>query len=127
MNYNILFVDDEDSILRLLSKAFSRSGYRALTANSGEAALKVLQDEEVHVMFFDLNMPGMSGLELCRHVKRERPMDLVFALTGYASLFELAECREVGFDDYFKKPADLPLLLQVAKNAFEKRNRWKKG
>lgn len=127
MNNKILFVDDEENILRLLTRVFTRAGHQVLTATSAEAALKLLQDEDVHVMFFDLNMPGMSGLELCRHVKRERPMDVVFALTGYANLFELSECREAGFDDYFKKPADLKLLQEVAKAAFEKQNRWKRG
>ncbi|GAB6905376.1 Response regulator with CheY-like receiver, AAA-type ATPase, and DNA-binding domains [Desulfosarcina cetonica] len=127
MNNTILFVDDEENILKLLEKAFTKVGYAVKTARSGEKALEILQNEDIHVMFFDLNMTGMSGLELCRQVKQARPMDMVFALTGYASLFELSECREVGFDDYFKKPVDLKLLRRVAKDAFEKRARWKKG
>jgi len=76
---------------------------------------------------FDLNMPGLSGIELCRQVKHERPMDQVFALTGYASLFELSECREAGFEDYFKKPTDLDMLKDAVHQAFEKRSRWRKG
>ena len=123
----VLFVDDEPGILMTLEKAFTRDGYAVRTADSGEAALALLQAEDIHVMFLDLNMPGMSGIELCRRIKQERPMDIVFSLTGYASLFELSECREAGFDDYFKKPADLKLLKAAAQAAFEKQNRWKKG
>lgn len=123
----ILFVDDEKPILSMLEKAFAKAGCQVRTAQTAHEALSILQDEEIHVMFFDLNMPGISGLELCRQVRRERPMDMIFALTGYAGLFELSECREAGFDDYFKKPADLKLLRETVHMAFEKRRRWKKG
>ena len=78
-------------------------------------------------MFFDLSMPDMNGLELCCQVRQSRPVDLIFALTGYSSLFELAECRGIGFDDYFTKPADLKLLKQVVEDAFEKQRRWRRG
>jgi CheY-like chemotaxis protein len=96
----ILFVDDEKPILSMLEKAFSKEGYQVSTAQTADAALSILQDKDIHVMFFDLKMPGISGLELCRQVRRERPMDMIFALTGYTSLFELSEYREAGFDDY---------------------------
>ncbi len=124
---SILFVDDEVAILKMLDRSFSRAGYTVHRAQSGEAALRVLQQESIHVMFFDLNMPGMNGIDLCRRLRPERPMDMIYALTGYARLFELAECREAGFDDYFKKPADLKLLHATVDAAFEKRNRWKRG
>jgi DNA-binding response OmpR family regulator len=123
----ILFVDDEKPILMMLEKAFSKAGYTVKTADSAEAAMELLNHEPIHVMFLDLNLPGMNGPELCRKIKSERPMDIVYALTGYASLFELSECREAGFDDYFKKPADLKKLKMAAEIAFEKLNRWKKG
>lgn len=123
----VLFVDDEKPLLTMLEKALSRAEYQVRTAQTADAAMSVLQTENIHVMFFDLNMPGTSGIELCRQVRRERPMDMIFALTGYASLFELSECREAGFDDYFKKPADLGLIKETIRTAFEKRRRWKKG
>ena len=123
----LLFVDDEKAVLTVLERSFSHLGYAVHTASSGESALEVLCAEEIHVMFFDLNMPGMSGIELCRQVKAERPMALIFALTGYAGLFELSECREVGFDDYFQKPVDLKLLHTIVQDAMDKQRRWKTG
>jgi DNA-binding response OmpR family regulator len=120
-----LFVDDEPQILSMLGKVFSKAGYQPRMAQSGESVLSILQNEDIHVMFFDLNIPHMSGIELCRRVRRERPMDLIFALTGYAGPFELSECRQAGFDDYFSKPADMQLLKDTASMAFEKRRRWK--
>lgn len=122
----ILVVDDEKAIINLLRQAFSRAGIDAVTAESAEEALAVLEKEDLFVMFLDLNLPGMNGIELCRRIKKERPMAIVFAVTGYASLFELADCREAGFEDYFKKPVDMKLLVKVANDAFEKIERWKK-
>ncbi len=121
----VLVVDDEKAILLLFEKAFSKAGIKAITVTSGEIALEILKKEEINVIFSDLNMEQMDGLELCRKIKKTKPMTIVFAMTGYASLFELADCREAGFDDYFKKPFKLPILIKAAEDAFEKIERWK--
>ena len=123
----ILVTDDEKAILMLFEKAFSRKGFEVRTASSAKEALALLENEEISVMFLDLNMPEMDGLELCRQIKKDRPMSIIYAITGYASMFELVECRDVGFDDYFKKPVDLKKLVDAANDAFEKIKRWKKS
>lgn len=123
----ILIVDDEKAILNLFEKAFTRAGYQVQTASSGEMALSILKDVNIYLMFLDLNMPEMNGLELCRQIKKNMPMAVIYAITGYASLFELVECRDAGFDDYFKKPVNLKILLKAAEDAISKINRWKKG
>jgi len=122
----ILVVDDELAILTALEKVFSRAGYRAYLAETAEEALGILEKENINVMFLDLNLPGMNGVELCRKIRKDRPIAVIHAITGYASLFELTDCREAGFDDYFTKPADMEMLLTAAQNAFEKVDRWKK-
>ncbi len=122
----ILVVDDEKAIVNLLKQAFARAGFEVVTAGSAEEALKVLETEDIYVMFLDLNLPQMNGIELCRRIKKDKPMSVIFAVTGYASLFELVDCREAGFEDYFKKPADIKTLVKVANDAFEKIERWKK-
>lgn len=122
----ILVVDDEKAIVNLLKQAFTRAGFSVVTAESAEAALTVLEQEEIFVMFLDLNLPGMNGIALCQRIKKDKPMAIVFAVTGYASLFELVDCREAGFEDYFKKPADIKTLVKVANDAFERLDRWKK-
>jgi len=122
----ILVVDDELAILTALEKVFSRAGYRAYLAETAEEALGILEKENINVMFLDLNLPEMNGVELCRKIRKDRPIAVIHAITGYASLFELTDCREAGFDDYFTKPADMEMLLTAAQNAFEKVDRWKK-
>ena len=126
MLYNkILVVDDDEAILQLFELAFQKAGFKVSTALCAEDALKLLESENIHVMFLDLNMPGMDGIELCRRIKNNMPMSIIHAVTGYASLFELTDCREAGFDDYFKKPVKIQALIIAAQNAFEKLNRWK--
>lgn len=122
----ILVVDDEKAIINLLIQTFYRAGYTVRSAENAETALKLLETEEIKVMFFDLNMPEMDGVELCKKVKQNMPMSLVYAITGYASLFELAACREAGFEDYFKKPVNIKTLTKTAADSFEKLERWKK-
>lgn len=122
----ILVVDDETSIVNLLKQVFSRAGYDVRSAMNGEDALALLQNEKIHVMFFDLNLPTMNGIELCRKIKKSMPMSIVYAITGYASLFELSDCREAGFEDYFKKPVNIKILIKAADDAFERHERWRK-
>ena len=122
----ILVVDDEVAITDLFEQAFSRAGYLVRSAESAEKAMEVLKQDNIHVMFLDLNLPGMNGVELCERLRKNRPMDIIYAVTGYSSLFELADCLEAGFDDYFQKPVELKTLLKAAQDAFEKIERWKK-
>ena len=122
----LLIVDDEECIRDMLEEAFSRAGYTVRSAENAEEALEVLKQNNVHVMFLDLNLPGMNGVELCKQLRKDRPNDIIYAITGYSSLFELAECREAGFDDYFQKPVELKTLFKAAQDAFEKSERWKK-
>jgi len=67
----------------------------------------------------------MSGLDLCQFVRNNNPIACIFALTGYAHLFDLLRCRQAGLDDYFAKPVPLNVLLKTVKNGFERLGRWK--
>lgn len=124
---NILIVDDEETIRELFSHVLTDAGYSVETAESAEAALELLKDKKIKVMFFDLNLPGMNGVELCQEVRKERPIAVIYAVTGYPSVFELLGCREAGFDDYFKKPVKLDVIKKAADDAFDKIDRWSRG
>ncbi|MBU3949331.1 MAG: response regulator [Proteobacteria bacterium] len=122
---NILIVDDEQFIRDLYSQAFSRAGYKVKTAGSAEEALDILRKDKYLVMFLDLNLPGMNGIDLCRQIRKNYPMAITYAVTGNASLFELSDCRDAGFEDYFIKPVKLSVLFEAADSAFKKLERWK--
>jgi CheY-like chemotaxis protein len=122
----ILVVDDEKQIRDMYSQAFTRAGYEVKTAESAEDALEIFKKEQFWVLFLDLNLPGMNGVDLCREIRKQYPMSIAYAVTGYASLFELSDCRDAGFEDYFTKPASLSDLLEAAEYAFKKLARWRK-
>lgn len=121
----VLIVDDERSILGPLEEMFANSGYEVLAAESAEKALEILSKERIMIMFLDLKLPGMSGVDLCRQIRKNNPIAIVHALTGYVNIFGLMECREAGFDDFFIKPVNMGTLLEAAENAFGKIRRWK--
>jgi CheY-like chemotaxis protein len=123
---NILVVDDEEMIRNLYLEAFTGAGFTVETAESAEAALEIMRKSPFPVLFLDLKLPGMNGVELCRHIRRDWPMTISYAVTGYARLFELHSCREAGFEDYFIKPVKLSDLIEAAEHAFQKVTRWKK-
>ena len=79
----VLFVDDEEIVLRSIERGLLDEPYNKLFARSGEEALEILMCEEVHVMVTDMRMPGMGGHELLKIVKKEYPQIVSIVLSGY--------------------------------------------
>jgi DNA-binding response OmpR family regulator len=126
MKRRILVVDDEEGIRNVLEKAFTRADYDVKCVEDAEQALEVLGKEIYPVMFLDLQLPGMNGIELCQTIRKEHPTGILIAMTGYASVFQIVEARDAGFDDYFLKPFQVNDLLQAAEDSFLKLDRWRK-
>lgn len=122
----ILAIDDEAGMRELFRKIFGDRGYEVHLATSGAEALGILKQTDIDVIFLDLKLFGMNGIELCRQIRRTRPLALIHAMTGWGALFDVEECREAGFDDYFTKPLDFDLLCRVVEDAFAKLGRWRK-
>lgn len=122
----ILVVDDEVSMRDLFQSVFTEAGYEVFLAAGGKEALVILQLHDIDVIFLDLKLFGMNGIELCRQIRKARPVSMIYAITGWSALFEIDECREAGFDDYFEKPLDMNKLLLLVEQAFERLERWKK-
>jgi DNA-binding NtrC family response regulator len=121
----ILVVDDEVSVLAALKETLSSAGYKVLTAKNAEEALKILRTDSIMVMFLDLRLPSMSGIDLCWKIREKDKISIVCAFTGYSTFYGLLECRAAGFDDFFVKPLASKLILKAAEDAFEKLGRWK--
>ncbi len=124
MEKTILIVDDAAPVRELLASALSKRGYSVTAVDSAQAALDRLQESYFHVLFIDLHMPDMSGVELCEKIRRSFPLSFMYAMTAYVSIFALTECREAGFDDYFVKPVNIELFDRAAREAFAKIQRW---
>ena len=80
----ILFVDDEEKVLKSLQRGLLDESYHCLFASGGKQALDLLEQQTVHVICADLRMPGMTGLELLMIVKARYPHTVRLALSGYA-------------------------------------------
>ena len=124
MERKILVVDDEMSVRDLFEDAFCDIGYDVRSAEGAEQALDILKEEYIDVIFLDLKLFGMNGIELCRQIRNSKPISIIYAITGWSTLFEIEECREAGFDDYFTKPVKLDMLFKAVEDAFEKLDRW---
>ena len=126
MAKKILVVDDEASIRNLLKDAFDIEGYDVRLAEGAETAFEILKEENIEVIFLDLKLFGMNGIELCRQIRKNNPLAIIFAMTGWAALYDIEECREAGFDDFFTKPVQTEMLLKAVDGAFERLNRWRR-
>lgn len=126
MKGKILIVDDEESVRELFKGVFTEAGYQVVAAEEGHQALDILKQDEIDVIFLDLKLFGMNGIDLCRQIRITKPVSMIFAITGWAPLFEIDECREAGFDDYFEKPLDMDILKEVVADSFKKLSRWKR-
>ena len=125
MNGRILVVDDDISVRDLFQTVFVDAGYEVVLAESGEEALSILQKQDINVIFLDLKLFGMNGIELCRLIRKFKPVSLIYAMTGWGALNDIEECREACFDDYFNKPVSLYAILKAVEDAFEKLDRWR--
>lgn len=85
----ILFVDDEVRLLRSLEQGMLDEPYDLLFAESGQQALELLEENEVHVIVTDMRMPGISGLDLLKIVKEKYPQIVRLVLSGYTQVTTL--------------------------------------
>ncbi|WP_300673257.1 ATPase, T2SS/T4P/T4SS family [Desulfoluna sp.] len=84
--YAILFVDDEAGVLAAMQRIFRKENYRIFTASSAEEALACLSKETIHVIITDHRMPGITGADLLRQIKKEYPHTIRIMLTGHADV-----------------------------------------
>ena len=106
----ILLVDDEDSVQKLLAYPLERDGYRVIPARDGEEALSRFAAEKVDLVVLDLMLPRMSGLDVCRVVRAERPVPIVM-LTARDEESDKVVGLEIGADDYVTKPFSMRELM----------------
>jgi CheY-like chemotaxis protein len=109
----ILVVDDNAMNVKLMVYLLSGEGYDLRTASDAGEALAILKDFRPLVILMDLQMPGMSGLELARQLKTDpATRDIaIIAVTSYAMKGDEAKAVEAGCDAYITKPIDAKRLL----------------
>ena len=120
MGQKILIVDDEAHIRMLIEQTLEEledEGVEFLTAENGEIALEIIQKENPKLVFLDVMMPKMNGMEVCRRVKKELELKDVFIvlLTAKGQELDRQRGQEVGADVYMTKPFDPEIILSKAK------------
>lgn len=115
---HILVVDDECSICEILGQFLRKSGYNVSTASSGEEALETLKRNGIDLVISDIKMPGMSGVDLLKHVKEYRQTLPVLMTTGFPTLDTAIEALKLGAHDYMTKPFHLEEIGEKVRRAF---------
>ncbi|HOU14922.1 MAG TPA: response regulator transcription factor [Anaerolineae bacterium] len=100
----ILVVDDEASIRFFLKELLEHDGYQVTAVDSGEAALKYIEQEEFDLALIDLMMKGVSGTQVLKELRAQSPDTVVIMLTGHGSLESAVEALRQGAHDYLFKP-----------------------
>lgn len=108
-NKNILIVDDEPKILEVVSSFLENKGYSIFTAENGQQALKVFEQENIALVVLDLMMPGISGEEVCLAIRKKSRVPIIM-LTAKADEDNLLQGLRLGADDYIRKPFSLKEL-----------------
>ncbi len=100
----ILIVDDEEGLREGLSKLLEDEGYAVECAEDGEKALEIVRNTHIDLMLTDMRMPGMSGIELLKQVRKIREEIGVIILTGYGEIESYIEAMNFGAMEYVSKP-----------------------
>ncbi len=127
MEKKILIVDDEAHIRMLIEQTLEEledEGVEFLSAENGEQALELIVAEKPQLVFLDVMMPKLNGMEVCRRVKKELVLDKVFIvlLTAKGQELDRMKGQEVGADVYMTKPFDPEMILAKAREVLGMEN-----
>jgi signal transduction histidine kinase/DNA-binding response OmpR family regulator len=117
----VLIVDDEPSVAEVFHEFLAAQGYALSLAASGEEAVRMLPDLKPDMILTDLNLPGLSGLEVMRAAKTVDPEVCVVVVTGYASASTAIDALRQGAYDYVTKPFDLDDVFQIVERGIANR------
>jgi CheY-like chemotaxis protein len=118
----VLVVDDDPVIRKSFDRVLSARGYAVITAESGQEALNKLSREDYDVVFTDIRMPGMNGLEVAERVKASQPWLPVVIVTGYGTEANEARAEAAGVCGFLRKPLSPELIEYSARQAVRERD-----
>ena len=116
----ILVVDDESGpreSLRMILKPL----YEVHTASNGREALELMRSKDIHVVTLDLNMPGLSGIDVLKEIRKLKPNTEVIVITGYGTLNNAQEAIRFGAGDFISKPFNVADIISIVSKSFERR------
>ena len=128
----VLVVDDEQSILDVVAEAVRLEGCPAVTATGGEEAIRKYWEERPGLVFLDVKMPGVDGIEILRQIKQKNKKAVIVMMTGYPAIGDAVTALKEGALDYLEKPFDIQQVVEimrktVSKSKKEERQRGQEG
>jgi CheY-like chemotaxis protein len=118
----ILVVDDDPVVAKSFKRVLAAKGYAVITAENGEDALKKLGAEKYDLVFTDIKMPGMSGIEVAEQVKASQPWLPVVIITGYGTQADQARAAAAGVSSFLNKPLSPEMITGSASKALEQQH-----
>ncbi|SHI60818.1 TPR repeat-containing protein [Clostridium cavendishii DSM 21758] len=116
----VLIVDDTKNIREMLKTFLVMEGYKVLEATNGEEALKLLNKNKVSLVFTDIKMPGMSGTELLKAIKKYDKTITVIVMTAFGTIKNAVECTKLGASTYLQKPFTVKRVKVVLDEVLKK-------
>ena len=119
-DFKILVVDDEPTVLAVLKIALEKSGYRVVAAGSGAEALAIFEamQDQIRVLITDMAMPGMSGLDLIRSIRKFGTTTEIVATTGMTTPDQMKAIRDAGVKHVLNKPCGSRQMLELIRSLF---------
>lgn len=117
MKVRVLLVDDEEQFVETLAQRLEARDFAVATAFNGDQALEYVRSKDVDVVVLDVLMPGLSGIDTLREMKRIRPLTEVIMLTGHATVETAIEGMKLGAFDYLMKPTEIEALVDKINQA----------
>ena len=119
-NYKILFVDDDRQILSIVEQFLGRCGFNVTTESDGRKAIEMVQQNHFSVVFTDLIMPEISGMELLKQIKKASPETEVIVVSGYGTIEAAIEAMKLGSYDFLQKPINFDRFRILIERILEK-------
>ncbi len=117
----VLIVDDEKTLARSIKLFLEEQGHEAEVANDGQRALQLLEQLRPDLVFLDLRLPGLSGMEILKAIRAHDPAVVTVVMTAYGTIEGAVEAMKLGSFDYVTKPIDLDELRLILERAQEDR------
>jgi len=115
----VLVIDDDAVVGRSFDRVLSEKGYEVSTALSGEEALKDIETKEYDLVFTDIKMPGMDGIEVAERIKAQCPWTPVVVITGYGTEENEARASVLGVSGFVRKPLTPEIIESITLKALQ--------
>lgn len=120
-DFDILFIDDDHHILDIVKQFLSRYGFNITTEKDSTRALELIQSKGFDIVFTDLIMPEIGGLDLLKKIKQQQPETEVVIVTGYGSIETAIQALKMGSYDYLQKPINFERFKIIIDRIIEKK------